>query len=83
MVLNPDEEISSPGSAALLLEAARRAEWAMVFEPAPSTHQMAVARKGSGNFSADFKGRSAHAGREIEKGRNAYFNDKMNRSGEI
>ncbi len=71
VILNPDEEIGSPGSSPLLLEAAGRAQLAMVFEPAPSHTQMAIARKGSGNFTATIHGRSAHAGREIEKGRNA------------
>jgi glutamate carboxypeptidase len=44
---------------------------ALVFEPAPTATTMVTRRKGSGNFSVIFRGRSAHAGREIEKGRNA------------
>src|SRR4051812_21768563 len=36
VLLNPDEEIGSPGSAHLLAEAAKRADLAMVFEPAPT-----------------------------------------------
>jgi glutamate carboxypeptidase len=71
VVLNPDEEIGSPGSAALLERAAREAHLAMVFEPAPTATTMVTRRKGSGNFSVVFRGRAAHAGREIEKGRNA------------
>ena len=71
VLLNPDEEIGSPGSAQLLAEAAKRADLAMVFEPAPTAGTMVTQRKGSGNFSVIFHGRSAHAGREIEKGRNA------------
>ncbi|MDB5323090.1 MAG: acetylornithine deacetylase/succinyldiaminopimelate desuccinylase-like deacylase [Phycisphaerales bacterium] len=71
VLLNPDEEIGSPGSAHLLAEAAKRADLAMVFEPAPTAQTLVTRRKGSGNFSVIFHGRSAHAGREIEKGRNA------------
>jgi glutamate carboxypeptidase len=71
VLLNPDEEIGSPGSSHLLAEAAKRAHLAMVFEPAPTATTMVTQRKGSGNFSVIFHGRSAHAGREIEKGRNA------------
>jgi glutamate carboxypeptidase len=71
VLLNPDEEIGSPGSAHLLTEAAKQAHFALVFEPAPTPHTLVTQRKGSGNFSVIFHGRSAHAGREIEKGRNA------------
>jgi glutamate carboxypeptidase len=71
VLLNPDEEIGSPGSAGLLAEAARGANLALVFEPAPTATTLVTQRKGSGNFSVVFRGRSAHAGREIEKGRNA------------
>lgn len=71
VMLNPDEEIGSPGSAAHLVEAARGVRLALVFEPAPSPTALVTSRKGSGNFSVVFRGRSAHAGRDIEKGRNA------------
>jgi glutamate carboxypeptidase len=71
VLLNPDEEIGSPGSAHLLAEAAKQAHFALVFEPAPTPNTLVTQRKGSGNFSVIFHGRSAHAGREIEKGRNA------------
>jgi glutamate carboxypeptidase len=71
VMLNPDEEIGSLGSAALLVRAAERAHLALVFEPPPTPQTLVTRRKGSGNFSVVFRGRSAHAGREIEKGRNA------------
>lgn len=71
VVLNPDEEIGSPGSAAFLEEAAGAAHLALVFEPAPTATTLVTRRKGSGSFSVVFRGRAAHAGREIEKGRNA------------
>lgn len=71
VILNADEEIGSPGSAAILADAAARAQFAMVYEPAMADGTLAGARKGSGNFSAVFSGRAAHAGRDHASGRNA------------
>ncbi|MBY0423094.1 MAG: hydrolase, partial [Parvularculaceae bacterium] len=71
IILNADEEIGSPGSAAILAEAAGRAHFACVYEPALADGTLAGARKGSGNYSLVVSGRSAHAGRNPEEGRNA------------
>ena len=71
VVLNADEEVSSPGSAPLLAECARRVDAGLTFEPALPDGTLAGARPGSGNFSVHLEGRAAHAGREPEKGRNA------------
>ena len=71
VLINPDEEVGSPSSAAELAAAARRADLGMVFEPALEDGTMAGARKGSGNFTLIVRGRSAHAGREFQAGRNA------------
>jgi glutamate carboxypeptidase len=71
VVLNADEEVSSPGSTPLLLECARRVDAGLTFEPALPDGTLAGARPGSGNFSVHIAGRAAHAGREPEKGRNA------------
>ena len=71
VVIVADEEVSSPGSAPLLAEAARRCQLGLTYEPALPDGTLAGARKGSGNFSAVVTGRAAHAGREPEKGRNA------------
>lgn len=71
VLINADEEIGSPGSAPLLHEAAKRAQFACVYEPAMPDGALAGARKGSGNFSAIIGGRSAHAGRDHASGRNA------------
>jgi len=71
VLINPDEEIGSPGSIPYLLESAGRCAIGLVYEPAMPDGALARARKGSGNFSAVFKGRAAHAGREIHLGRNA------------
>jgi glutamate carboxypeptidase len=71
VLLNADEEISSPGSAPLLAAQARGAVCGLTFEPALADGTLAGDRPGSGNFSVHITGRSAHAGREPEKGRNA------------
>ena len=71
VVLNSDEEVSSPGSAPLLAEAARRVDAGLTFEPALPDGTLAGARPGSGNFAIHIAGRAAHAGREPEEGRNA------------
>lgn len=71
VVLNADEEVSSPGSTPLLLECAGRVHAGLTFEPALPDGTLAGDRPGSGNFSIHLTGRAAHAGREPEKGRNA------------
>lgn len=71
VLINADEEIGSPGSSALMREAGARAQFACVYEPAMEDGALAGARKGSGNFSAVVRGRSAHAGRDHAAGRNA------------
>jgi glutamate carboxypeptidase len=72
VVINSDEEVGSPGSAALIAEAARGKAAAFTYEPsALPDGTLAGARPGSGNFSLFVQGRSAHAGRNPEEGRNA------------
>lgn len=72
VVLNADEEVGSPGSAPLLAEAARGKRAALTYEPAALPDgTLAGARPGSGNFSIHVAGRSAHAGRNPDDGRNA------------
>ncbi len=72
IVLNSDEEVGSPGSAGLIAEAARGKRAALTYEPAALPDgTLAGARPGSGNFSFVVRGRSAHAGRNPEDGRNA------------
>jgi len=72
VVINSDEEVGSPGSAALLAQAARGKHAALTYEPsALPDGTLAGARPGSGNFSIVVEGRSAHAGRDPEEGRNA------------
>ncbi|MBM3618777.1 MAG: hydrolase [Alphaproteobacteria bacterium] len=71
VLLNPDEEIGSTGSAPYLSEAARRNDFGLTYEPSLPDGTLAGARKGSGNFSAVVRGRAAHAGRDPHLGRNA------------
>ncbi len=71
VLLNSDEEIGSPGSAAVIAEAARRNHLALVFEPAFSDGALVDARKGSGTITAIVRGRAAHSGRDFAAGRSA------------
>jgi glutamate carboxypeptidase len=72
VIINSDEEVGSLGSAALIAEAARGKRAALTYEPsALPDGTLAGARPGSGNFAFTVHGRSAHAGRNPEEGRNA------------
>ena len=72
VVINSDEEVGSPASATLLAQAAAGKRAALTYEPAALPDgTLAGARPGSGNFSFVVRGRSAHAGRNPEDGRNA------------
>ncbi len=71
VLINPDEEIGSPGSAPLFTQAAGRCQLGLVYEPSLPDGTLVAARKGSGNFTVLARGKAAHAGREFEKGRNA------------
>jgi len=72
VVINSDEEVGSPASAALLASAAQGKRAALTYEPAALPDgTLAGARPGSGNFAFVVRGRSAHAGRNPEDGRNA------------
>jgi glutamate carboxypeptidase len=72
VVINSDEEVGSLGSAALIAEAARGKRAALTYEPsALPDGTLAGTRPGSGNFAFTVRGRSAHAGRNPDEGRNA------------
>ena len=71
VLLTPDEEIGSAGSAPLFAEAARRHRLALVFEPARANGDLVRGRMGTGIFTATARGRAAHAGRDPKAGRNA------------
>lgn len=72
VMINSDEESGSLASAALIAELARGKAAALTYEPsALPDGTLAGARAGSGNFSLIVTGRSAHAGRNPQDGRNA------------
>lgn len=72
VLINSDEETGSLSSAALIAELAQGKLAALTYEPsALPDGTLAGARSGSGNYSLIFSGRSAHAGRNPQDGRNA------------
>ena len=71
VLINPDEELGSPGSGHLFEALAKEHDVGLLFEPALPNGDLVGARKGSGTFTAVMRGRSAHAGRDFHKGRNA------------
>jgi glutamate carboxypeptidase len=72
VLVNSDEETGSLSSAALIAELARGKAAALTYEPsALPDGTLAHARGGSGNYSLVVTGRSAHAGRNPQEGRNA------------
>ncbi len=72
IVVNSDEEVGSLGSAPLIAQAAKGKTAALTYEPAALPDgTLAGARPGSGNYSIVVHGKSAHAGRNPEEGRNA------------
>ncbi|MES0364133.1 MAG: hydrolase, partial [Desulfobacteria bacterium] len=71
ILINPDEEVGSPGSAALLEESAERNHLGLIFEPTFPDGSLAAKRKGTGSFTAVARGKAAHAGRDPQLGRNA------------
>jgi glutamate carboxypeptidase len=72
VLINSDEETGSTTSAALIAELARGKIAALTYEPAALPDgTLAGARPGSANYSFAITGKSAHAGRNPEDGRNA------------
>jgi glutamate carboxypeptidase len=71
VVVNGDEEVGSPTSAALIEEAAREAPAALVLEMAADDGALKIARKGISLYEMQISGRAAHAGLEPERGVNA------------
>jgi len=71
VLLSPDEEVGSMGSAPLLAELGARAHVGLTYEPAMADGALVDARKGSANFHLAVKGRAAHVGRAFNDGRSA------------
>ena len=70
-VANPDEEIGSPSSTAVITREAEGAQLALVLESARDNGDIVSARKGIADYILRLSGRAAHAGVEPEKGRSA------------
>ncbi len=72
VMINSDEETGSLSSAPLIAALAQGKAAALTYEPsALPDGTLAGARAGSGNWSLAIHGRSAHAGRNPDEGRNA------------
>jgi glutamate carboxypeptidase len=72
VMINSDEETGSLASRALIEELAHGKYAALTYEPsALPDGTLAHARGGTGNYSITFTGKSAHAGRNPQDGRNA------------
>ena len=71
VMINSDEEVGSGSSASLIEQLAKGKTAALTYEPALPDGTLAGERGGSGNFSIIFTGKSAHAGRNPDEGRNA------------
>jgi glutamate carboxypeptidase len=70
-VANPDEEIGSPSSTAIIRELARDVDVALVLEGARDNGDIVSSRKGMMDLRLTIRGRAAHAGVEPHKGRSA------------
>lgn len=67
-ILTSDEETGSFQSEAVLREEAAKHDVGLVMEPALADGSLAIERMGSGQFKIEVFGRSAHVGREFERG---------------
>ncbi|MGD6967459.1 M20 family metallopeptidase [Rossellomorea vietnamensis] len=71
IILNSDEEIGSPSSKELIINAAEGKKYALIMEPARKDGSLVSSRRGKGNYTLNVIGRAAHSGIEPEKGRSA------------
>lgn len=71
VLITSDEEVGSIGSEPLLLEAAKRNTFGLIFEPSFADGTLVSSRKGSANFTVTSAGKAAHSGRDFAKGQNA------------
>ena len=70
--INSDEEIGSPYSERRTTLLARRADRALIVEPASGPDgRIKTGRKGNGTYEVTVRGKAAHAGLDPEEGRNA------------
>jgi glutamate carboxypeptidase len=70
-VLNSDEEIGSPATSGIIEREAQGCDAVLVLECGRENGDIVSARKGIAKFTLQVQGRSAHAGVDPERGRNA------------
>ncbi len=73
LLINPDEEVGSVGSAYLFEEAAKRNHAGLIFEPSFSDGAFVSARKGSASYTIIARGKAAHSGRDFFQGKSAIY----------
>ena len=74
VLINGDEEISSPGSRAMLTRLGAEADATLSFESAPvASDRLELVTAGIGAFLLKVEGRASHAGAAPEQGRNALY----------
>lgn len=71
--LNSDEETGSYFSHQALQQVAREHQFGLALEPALPGGELAIERKGSGQFMVEVTGRAAHAGRAFFDGESAVY----------
>ena len=71
VMINSDEEISSPGSRQLIMDTAKNQDVVLSFETGGMDGSLMLATSGIGAAYLDIKGRGAHAGVKPEAGVNA------------
>lgn len=71
VLITPDEETGSHGSAPLFREAAQRNRFALIFEPARPNGDVVRSRKGTGGLTVTCHGRAGHAAKVPSDGCNA------------
>lgn len=74
VLVNPDEEVGSPGSKDLIADLASQHDVVLSFEPSPvKPHILLLGAAGIGNAKLTVQGKAAHAGAAPEEGRNALY----------
>lgn len=71
ILINSDEELGSPGSRELIKRYSKGCQLGLIYEPSYPDGSYVSSRKGSVNYTAIAKGKSAHAGRDFHSGKNA------------
>ena len=71
LIFVPDEEMGSLSSRTFMEDAARKAGYTLVVEPARDGGKVVVARKGVAMYDVVVRGRAAHAGARPQDGRSA------------